>query len=762
MTGSSSPRSLRWHRRLEVHAVAGVVVLVALSIAAVLVATTRTVMNRSLVRAEGDLDTARSAFYGLTEDRAEFASAQAALVTALPVFRAHMTDQMLAEDAATLEAMADGYRQQLKADFAIVANRQGRWTAAPGWPNGEVVPPALTAVMTNAAVRSSRDILPLANRLYLVVSTPARFADEVLGTLTVGYSLDDSIAQRLAQVTHADVNLVAGGRLVATSLSPSARAGLTDLLARRDWPPAGASPLVVQRIGADDYAVGAYPLTTAADSRAGTLVLLQNWQPTRRFLAEIRAQFLVAGAGIFCVALLGAVAWSRRMSRPLKDLAEAAGDIAAGNWTRQVAVRGSAEAMMMAEAFNQMTTGLRHWYEEAKRRDEQLRQSQKMEAIGRLAGGVAHDFNNVLMAIRGNGQLLMETLEPHDERRADVEEILRAADRAAGLTRQLLAFARRHIDTPRILALDQIVEHIKPMLQRLIGADIEVVTAVESPLRTVRADAQQMDQVLINLAVNARDAMPTGGVLRIELANQLLRESGGHISSVPPGRYVRLSVTDTGCGMNQETLSHIFEPFFTTKEEGRGTGLGLATVYGIVDNAGGVIDVDTELNRGTAFHIYLPEVSEAEEPPTHVALPVRAEVARGSETILVVEDDRAVGTLICSGLRKAGYDVLEAGRGSEALEIVRSHASPIHLLITDVVMPGMNGRVLAEHVSALRPDTRVLFMSGYSDDAMLRHGVKTASVQFIHKPFSIEELSARIREALSASWEGRHLPTAVR
>ncbi|HEY2907257.1 MAG TPA: ATP-binding protein [Vicinamibacterales bacterium] len=723
--------------------------LVALSIAAVLVATTRTITNRSLDRAASDLDTARSAFYRLTDDRAEFASAQAALVTALPIFRSHMTDSQLAEDAATLEAMADGYRQQLRANFAIVANRAGRWTAAPGWPNGVVAPEALNALVGNATGRPSHDILPLAGGLYLVVSEPARFADELLGTLTVGYSLDDSTARRLAEVTHSEVNLIAEGRLVASSLAPPGRAALTALLARRDWPPPNAIPLVVQRIGADDFAVGAYLLPTTADRQAAALVLLQNWQPTRHFLDEIRRQLIVAGAGIFCVALVGVVVWSRRLSRPLTDLADAAEDIAAGNWSRQVAVGGSAEAILMAGAFNEMTTSLRHWYEEAKRGDTQLRQAQKMEAIGRLAGGVAHDFNNVLMAIKGNGQLLMEGLETSDQRRVDVEEILRATDRAAGLTRQLLAFARRQIDEPRILALDQIVLNLKPMLQRLIGEDVEIVTAFESPLGLVRADALQMDQVLINLAVNARDAMPRGGALRIEIASEHLTGPGGHNCLVPPGRYVRLSVSDAGCGMDQETLSHIFEPFFTTKAEGRGTGLGLATVYGIVDGAGGIIDVDTEPDRGTSFHIYLPQVSEAAAPLKSVAAPVRAEVARGSETILVVEDDRAVGTLICNGLRKAGYAVLEAGHGTQALEIMRTHPSPIDLLVTDVVMPGMNGRALSEHVTALQPGTRVLFMSGYSDDAMLRHGVKTASVRFIQKPFSVAELSARIREALS-------------
>jgi signal transduction histidine kinase/ActR/RegA family two-component response regulator len=465
----------------------------------------------------------------------------------------------------------------------------------------------------------------------------------------------------------------------------------------------------------------------------------------------VQRRLLAAGSVIFVLAVGGGLLFSRRMSRPLRDLADASEDIAGGNWTRQVPVRGSTEATMMAQAFNQMTTSLRHWYEQAKKRDDELRQAQKLEAIGRLAGGVAHDFNNLLTAIKGYGELLRGELDTGDPRRADADEIVKAADRAAALTRQLLTFSRRQVVAPRVLALDRIMANTEQMLRRVIGEDVTLTTTVTPALGMVRADASQVEQVLLNLAVNARDAMAHGGALHLELANVAFDSASlDRPPTLAPGRYVRLSVTDTGCGMTKETMSRIFEPFFTTKEEGRGTGLGLAMVYGIVEQAGGAIEVESQVGRGTTFHLYFPETSERDEPsgPEAGAAPSRS---TGDETVLLVEDEQRVATFLATALRKAGYTVLEAMRADQALEIVRSHAAPIDLLLTDVVMPGMNGRELADRVRQLRRETRVVYMSGYSDDAILRHGVQTATAHFIQKPFSLEALTAKIREALSRS-----------
>ncbi len=341
--------------------IAGISVLVALSLGAVLVATTRAVTTRSFNRTSTDLDAARTAFYQLADDRAEFAAAQAALVTALPVFRAHMTDSRLAEDVATLDAMGEEYRRQLKADFCIIADRDGRWTSMPGWPAGANPSEAVrTSISEATAGRPRRAIADLGDRLFLIVSEPARFAEEILGTLTVGLALDDSVARRLAEVTHADVNIVAGRHLSASSLTGTDRLALAGLVSADGWLSRLGTLDGVQRVGDGQYVIGIFPLSPGDDSSTvGRLVLLQNWRPTQQFVDEVRRRLLAAGAVIFVLAVGGGLIFSRSMSRPLQDLAAAAKDIAAGNWTRQVPVSGSAEATTMAVAFNEMSTSLR-------------------------------------------------------------------------------------------------------------------------------------------------------------------------------------------------------------------------------------------------------------------------------------------------------------------------------------------------------------------------------------------------------------------
>ena len=380
-------------------------------------------------------------------------------------------------------------------------------------------------------------------------------------------------------------------------------------------------------------------------------------------------------------------------------------------------------------------------------RDEQLRQAQKMEAIGRLAGGVAHDFNNLLMAIHGYAEMLVQNLDEGDERRSDAEEILKAADRAAGLTRQLLAFSRRQVITQQAVALDQLVEGMQKMLQRLIGPEIEISTEFWPDLTPALADSTQVEQILVNLVINARDAMPAGGKIRIELRNIELDKIG--VAAHPglqPGEYVEMAVSDTGSGMDADTAARIFEPFFTTKEGGKGTGLGLATVYGIVQQNSGAIEVQSRVGHGTTFYIYLPRAEDLGKPA-----PIKPVASTaGTETILLVEDDDRVRALVANMLKKNGYKVLLASAGDQALEIAARHHGRIHLLLTDVMMPGLSGRILSERLTAARPDTRVLYMSGYSDDAILRRGVKSAAAYFIQKPFSIDALAHKIRETLSA------------
>jgi nitrogen-specific signal transduction histidine kinase/ActR/RegA family two-component response regulator len=384
-----------------------------------------------------------------------------------------------------------------------------------------------------------------------------------------------------------------------------------------------------------------------------------------------------------------------------------------------------------------------------KRSEEQLRQSQKLEAIGRLAGGLAHDFNNILTAITGYSDLVLRRLGSVDPLRRSVEEIRRAAERAASLTHQLLAFSRKQMMQVKVLDLNAVVAEMESFLRRLIGEDIQLVTSLDPDLRRVKADPGQIEQVIMNLVVNARDAMPQGGRLRIETKDVSLSEPYlDDAGSVESGDYVVLSIADTGIGMNSEIKQKIFEPFFTTKEEGKGTGLGLAMVYGIVKQSGGSIRVHSEAGAGTTFMVYLPAVEEFVKAQSNGSRHIEA--PGGTETVLLVEDEDMVRELVVEVLETEGYTVFSARRGAEALRLCAEQIMPINLLITDVVMPEMSGRELAEHLTARHPEIKVLFISGYTDDAIFRHGVQESNVAFLQKPFTTSELAAKVRSVLDA------------
>ena len=873
-----SPRSshhIRWHERMEARVAAGIILLVTLSLGGVLVSATHVATRSAVERASANLQDARSEFYRLVESRADFAASQTRLIVALPLFRSMMINPILAREVATLTATADEYRKDLGADFAVLTDAAGKPTAMPGWSAGTNLPPGLLAAIGGAAAgQSRRDIVPIHGQLFLVTSEPATFSKEVLGTVTFGFALDDDVARELAQLTHSEVNFVLGNALVGSSLARDHQREVADAVAGGTLPALGGISSDVRRLGDQRFIEGGFSLfPDRASDNVGQLILLQDWAPTQTFLDQLQRSLLLAGIAGFVLALGGGVIFSRRTSQPLMDIAGAARSIAEGDWSRQVPVRGSAEATTLANAFNDMTRSLRDqadrlqassrrfstvtqsardaivstdehgditfWNRSAEhifgyaepevlgkpltmliaesdranyaaalpatvgndlafghtievtalrkdtgqfpsefslaalrgpqgttltaiirdvterkqaqdaltQRDEQLRQSQKMEAIGRLAGGVAHDFNNLLMAIRGYSELLVQSLADDEEKKADAEEILKAADRAAGLTRQLLAFSRRQVITQEALALDTLVEGMNNMLRRLIGEDIQLATEIWPGLTPVLADRTQIEQILVNLIVNARDAMPGGGKITIELRNIEL-DSLGVVAhpGLTPGDYVEMAVSDTGNGMDADTASRIFEPFFTTKEGGKGTGLGLATVYGIAQQSGGAIEVQSAVGHGTTFYIYLPRATDLGKPA-----PARSMSSEGGgETVLLVEDDDRVRVLVANMLKKNGYTVLLGSQGDQALEIASRYRGRIHLLLTDVVMPGISGRQLSERLTAARPDTRVLYMSGYSDDAILRHGVKSAGTHFIQKPFSIEALALKVRDALTA------------
>jgi PAS domain S-box-containing protein len=379
--------------------------------------------------------------------------------------------------------------------------------------------------------------------------------------------------------------------------------------------------------------------------------------------------------------------------------------------------------------------------------EDQLRQSQKMEAIGQLAGGVAHDFNNLLTAINGYSTLALQRLEDDHPVKSYLEEVKKAGDRAANLTRQLLAFGRKQILQPLPINLNDVVTDMNNMLRRLIGEDIVLTAKLDPALKKIQADPGQIEQVLVNLVVNARDAMPQGGKLTIETSSRELdpEYAAKHVG-VQPGNYVMLAVSDTGFGMTEETKGRIFDPFYTTKEKGKGTGLGLSTVYGIIKQSGGNIWVYSEPNRGTTFKVYLPQLEV--DVPSAAKRVTEGPIPSGSETILLVEDEDVVRGLTREILEQAGYKVIEAAQGEKAVQLFSEAAREIDLLLTDVVMPGVSGKELANRVTRLRPDLKVLFMSGYTDEAIVHHGVLDSDVQFIQKPFSPASLARKVREVL--------------
>jgi PAS domain S-box-containing protein len=382
-------------------------------------------------------------------------------------------------------------------------------------------------------------------------------------------------------------------------------------------------------------------------------------------------------------------------------------------------------------------------------RESQLRQSQKMEALGRLSGGIAHDFNNLLGVIIGYTEVLEVPAIEEDLRLKGVREIKKAGQRAASLTRQLLAFSRQQVLEPKVLDLNGVVTDIENMLRRVIGEDIELITTLDASLGRALADQGQIEQVIMNLAANARDAMPNGGKLTIETANVTVDEAvSRQAPEVRPGRYVLLSVSDSGVGMDAETQAHIFEPFFTTKERGSGTGLGLATVYGVVKQSNGFIWVHSEPASGTLFEIYLPLVEgEVQATSPEVSEP---QLAQKRETILLVEDEDSLRSVTRDLLVQDGYDVVEANSGAQGLEAALQHRGPIHLMLSDVVMPGMNGPALARNLAESHPETKVLFMSGYTDHTIGRHGVLEPGVLLLEKPFTRDVLLRKVRAALDA------------
>jgi len=520
----------------------------------------------------------------------------------------------------------------------------------------------------------------------------------------------------------------------------------------------------------------------------------------RRPASSFLKRTSVIGLFVFVVGVAAAFVVSRSITKPLNELTKTATAISKGDDSRVVQVRQKDELGQLASAFNAMVTkvsGSQHelerkvqqrtlQLEEANRQleslsetnalkrtlaekektdalealastERQLVQSQKLEAVGRLAGGISHDFNNLLTVILGYSDIMLRQLSQEHPLRRNLDEIVRASERAAALTRQLLAFSRKQVMQPKVFDVNNVVSELEKMLRRMIGEDIELRVNLHPDLGNIKADPMQLEQVIMNLAVNARDAMPRGGKLTIETSNVYLDQTyAKEHMSVEPGHYVMLAISDTGCGMDHETRQRIFEPFFTTKAQGKGTGLGLSTVYGIVKQSGGNIWVYSEEDRGTTFKIYFPQVMEEAEEYRRLA--AKPEAPRGSETILLVEDADWVRKLARQLLERAGYRVVEASGAEEAICIIETsrNGTKVDLVLTDVIMPGMSGKDMSKHLQAKQPDLPVLYMSGYTDEAIVQHGVLEPGINFIQKPFTPDALALKVREVLDAKPQPLH------
>lgn len=576
-------------------------------------------------------------------------------------------------------------------------------------------------------------------RLYQVVLKPYYNGDatksNLLGTVIVGRGIDPA-ATELRRISSSHVAFRYGNEIVASTLPLFKQQVFAAQLGRGPW-----SEQVT--LDGERFLVSTVELTSGA--KPVSIIVLKSYNDALAYLEKQNQ--LLGGMGILAVLAGGVLVFviSDRFTRPLARLVEGVQALEKGDFSYPVQAEGSDEVGHVSRAFDRMRNTLKNDESQKKQLEEQLRQAQKMEAVGRLAGGVAHDFNNLLTIIKGHGDLMLEKLQPNDPLQRNATQIEKAANRAASLTRQLLAFSRMQVLEPKVLDLNTLVAEMCSLLKRLVREDISFTFKAGESLGRVRADPGQIEQVIMNLTVNACDAMPTGGKLVVETRNISVDEAMAK-SRPPllPGDYIRLTVEDSGQGMDAETKERIFEPFFTTKELGKGTGLGLATVYGVVKQSGGCIWVESELGKGTRFEVYLPVVQEAVEAASPESTPKIG--AHHSGAVLIVEDEEAVRELAAEFMKSAGYKVLTASDGKEALEVVKN-SGPIRVLVTDIVMPNMRGPELAKVLKASRKDLKIIYMSGYlefnkGDEEFLEGSY------FLQKPFSRNTLVSKVDEAL--------------
>ena len=648
---------------------------------------------------------------------------------------------MRSGDPTTIQDASDDPWQSDECDLFALADRRGKITA-------------LRARSSEFSGTGSEQILGLLRqarsqgwwvndgRIYQVVVQPY-YEDPpmnrvVLGEVIVGREMSPARVKELAGVLSSEVAFWSGNNIVLSSLAPLDEKDAEGQLVNS----AGAQQV---EIGKKRFLANSVELTPGVKPGLKLTVLKSNAEAAAALAALNR---LLLGLGLIAVLAGGALAFliSDTFTKPLAALVQGVRALQLGDFAYPLRGSGTDEVAQVTRAFVNMRRTLQTNDEQRQQLEEQLRQSQKMDALGRLAGGVAHDFNNLLTVIKGNSDLALDQLKPTDPIYASCQQIKKVADRAAVLTRQLLAFSRKQVLQPKILDLNELLAEMGRLLKRLLREDIEFVVRLGESLERVQADPGQLEQVLLNLTVNASDAMPEGGKLMIETHNVYVDEEFARTRQpMPPGDYVMLAVTDTGIGMDAGTKARIFEPFFTTKEPGKGTGLGLATVYGVVKQSAGFIFVESAPGQGARFEIYLPQACEKEQPALKEQLRKRSR--QGRETVLVVEDEEDVRTLTCNFLKSAGYRVLTAQDGEEALAIGERLGAAIHLLITDVVMPRMRGPELAKRLKEHFPNLRVVYMSGYLEEVKAPERLLDEAF-YLQKPFSCEMLLQQIDEAL--------------
>jgi signal transduction histidine kinase/ActR/RegA family two-component response regulator len=646
-------------------------------------------------------------------------------------------------DATTIQDVSQDPWQSDDCNLFLLADRRGKIVA-------------LHATTSKPSLVTAQELLrrPLkegaraawwytGTRLYQVALQPfyedAPVKSGLLGTVLVGREVDARVVGDLRRITSTHYVFRYGDDFVVSTLSPLQEQELAQQIQGRP------APNQIQ-IGGEKFFASSLELTPGMHP-ALSLTVLKSYGEAAVFLA--RLNHLLLGLGLLAVLAGGALVFliSDAFTRPLTRLVGGVRALEQANFTYPLEAHGADEVAQVTRAFDQMRRTLQNNQTQTQQLEDQLRQSQKMDALGRLAGGIAHDFNNLLTIIKGHCGLLLDQLKPGDSLYGSGEQIQKASDRAASLTRQLLTFSRRQMLQPKVLDLNALIAEMGKLLRRLVREDIEFLLRLGESLGRVKADPGQIEQVLLNLTVNACDAMPEGGKLTIETHNTVVdKEYARTRPSVAPGDYVVLAVSDTGYGMDEATKARIFEPFFTTKEPGKGTGLGLATVYGVVTQSDGFIWVDSSPREGTQFEIYLPRVREQVDRPASVDIAVAP--ARRFKTVLLVEDEEEVRELASDFLTSAGYRVITAQDGAEALKIAQRLGQTIHLLVTDVVMPNMSGPELVKKLKRLLPDLKIVYMSGYIEQ---NEDCKELLEKefYLQKPFSRDVLLRQVSEALT-------------